>query len=70
MRDVIKESEEIHEEVEEILKSDPDLTNTKKEFDELIQKLENKLEECGSHDLVSKFALMELLSQTPAMHND
>ena len=70
MRDIIKESEKIQEEIKEKLNSDPDLTITKNELDELIQKLENKLEECGSHDLVSKFALRELLSQSYTMHND
>lgn len=70
MRDIIKESEKIQEDIKEQLKSDPDLTKTKQEFNELIEKLEKKLEECGSLELVSKFALIELLSQTPENHND
>lgn len=70
MRDVVKESKDIEKEIKEKLNSDPDLSKSKNELNELIRKLENKLEECGSHELVSKFALMELLSQSTTMHND
>jgi len=70
MRDILKESEKIQEEIKERLESDPDLTSTKKELYDLIEKLEKKLDICGSVDLVSKFALIELLAQTPETHND
>ena len=70
MRDILKESEKIQEEIKERLESDPDLTTTKKELHDLIEKLEKKLDICGSVDLVSKFALIELLAQTPVTHND
>ncbi len=40
MRDILKESEKNQAVLKERLESDPDLTNTKKELYDLIEKLE------------------------------
>ena len=69
MKDILKKTEKRLEKTRERLESDPDLSNTKREFYDQIEKLEKKLDSCGSVDLVSKFALIELLAQGPDSYN-